>query len=90
MRAKILDLAIFSDQEALSLHFSLKLKFNINLLSSTGCLAILNVKCCACTLTYIPSNLVWEQEHTKVKHITLAENGPAMLDRFWCLCNMFI
>ena len=38
----MLDLAIFSDQEALSLHFNFKLKFIINLLPSTGSLAILN------------------------------------------------
>ena len=35
VRGKILDLAIFSSQEALSLHFSFKLGTTITLLSST-------------------------------------------------------
>ena len=59
---KILDLAIFSSQEALSLHFSFKLGVTINLLSSIGSLLILNVlKAYVCAITYLPRRILLQQ-----------------------------
>ena len=97
-----LDLAIFSSQEALSLHFSFKLEVTINLLSPTGSLAIL-VFCMRTYARTLPDFTTTvqslETRPHKVKRIIMSQlwlrmvrPWPDQPDRFRHLCvilNMY-
>ena len=70
-----MDLAIFSSQEALSLHFSFKLGLTIQItlkFSHTEC------KSYACALTYVPCQILLQQWNETTQKSN-AENGPASL-----------
>ena len=82
---KILDLAIFSSQEALSLHFSFKLGVTINLLSSIGSLLILNVL----------KSYVRNYVHTQADFTTAIQSGNETTQkltnsRFWRLYSLVL
>ena len=92
-------LAIFSSQEVLSLHFSFKLEVTINLLYSSGSLAVRNDrehKSYACELMYVPSQILQQQIQLgtrphKIQTQTMSKLWLRMVqpwpDRFRCLCT---
>ena len=95
-RGKILDLAFFSSQEALSLHFSFKLEVTINALLYRK-FSHTEHKSYVCALTYVPcrSNSVCERDHTKAKRIITSQlwlrmvrSWPDQPDRFRRLCHV--